>query len=153
MSIPLFDANTRRFAHHLVDLLFDHVERVDERPVVDWAAADELRRLVSLDQEPRTDGPPLEQVTGISRYLYQRVNGIEELEAMHEPQLDIFCFRHRGGDALNGAIRERLIRGGMARITTTVLAGRRMRRVTMINPRTTRAHIGRLLDEVLRLGR
>src|ERR1051325_12239894 len=42
----------RGFAHELVDLLFDHIEQVEERPVVDWTAADELRRLVRIDQPP-----------------------------------------------------------------------------------------------------
>jgi glutamate/tyrosine decarboxylase-like PLP-dependent enzyme len=101
----------------------------------------------------RPFGEALEQVTDSTRYLYERVREIDELEAVHEPELNIFCFRHRGDDALNGEIRERLIRSGAAWITSTVLKGRRVLRVTMITPRTTRAHIDQLLDDVLRLGR
>lgn len=116
--------------------------------------ADAIKLWLSLRMHgARPFGDALEQVTGITRYLYERVNEIDELEAMHEPELNIFCFRHRGGDALNGDIRERLIRGGSAWITSTVLKGQRVLRVTMINPRTTRAHIDRLLGDVLRLAR
>lgn len=42
-------AASRAFAHQLVDLLFDHVEGIDARPVVEWRSADELRELVRLD--------------------------------------------------------------------------------------------------------
>jgi L-2,4-diaminobutyrate decarboxylase len=43
-------------------------------------------------------------------------------------------------------LRERLIRSGRAWITTTVLRGERMLRVTMMNPRTTEQHIDAMLD-------
>jgi L-2,4-diaminobutyrate decarboxylase len=99
----------------------------------------------------RPFGEALEQVTDVTRYLYERVRQTDELEAMHEPELNIFCFRHRGGDEVNNAIRERTIREGTAWITSTVLKGRRVLRVTMINPRTRRAHVDRLIEEVMRL--
>jgi L-2,4-diaminobutyrate decarboxylase len=116
--------------------------------------ADAIKLWLSLRMHgPRPFGDALEQVTDLTRYLCERVKEIDELEAMHEPELNIFCFRHRGSDALNAEIRERLIRGGTAWITSTVLKERRVLRVTMINPRTTRAHVDRMLDDVLRLAR
>ncbi|MCA1732658.1 MAG: PLP-dependent decarboxylase [Acidobacteria bacterium] len=42
MSIPQWDEEWRASAHRLVDLLFDHVEGVAERPVVAWTAPGEL---------------------------------------------------------------------------------------------------------------
>jgi L-2,4-diaminobutyrate decarboxylase len=39
-------------------------------------------------------------------------------------------------------------RGGHGWITTTVLGGRRVLRVTVMNPRTTRAHLASMLDEL-----
>ncbi len=66
---------------------------------------------------------------------------------MHVPPFNIFCFRHRGSDdAANGALRERLIRSGNAWITSTVLKGQRVLRVTMINPRTEERHVDAMLD-------
>ncbi len=62
-------------------------------------------------------------------------------------------FAHEIGTAIEKEIvrwladlRERLIRSGRAWITTTVLRGRRVLRVTMMKPRTTEAHIDTMLD-------
>src|SRR5205085_6312766 len=48
--IPRYDAAMRRSAHELVDALFDHVEHIDERKVVDWKPADELREVVRIGE-------------------------------------------------------------------------------------------------------
>jgi L-2,4-diaminobutyrate decarboxylase len=94
---------SRRFAHELVDLVFDHRDSDDFEPV-------------------------------------------------HGPQLNILCFRRRGLDnEQTAALRERLVRGGRAWITTTVLRGERVLRVTMMNPRTTERHVDAMLDELRRL--
>ena len=66
---------------------------------------------------------------------------------VHEPHLNILCFRRRGlDDEQTADLRERLIRSGRAWITTTVLRGERVLRVTLMNPRTTEAHIDAMLD-------
>jgi L-2,4-diaminobutyrate decarboxylase len=89
----------------------------------------------------------LERVTALTRYLYERVAASEDLEPVHEPELNIFCFRRRGlDDEGHAELRERLIRSGRAWITSTVLRGERVLRVTMMNPRTTEAHIDAMLD-------
>lgn len=93
----------------------------------------------------------LERVTEITRYLHDRVAASDDFEPMHVPQFNIFCFRHRSDDATNGALREKLIRSGKAWITSTVLKGQRVLRVTMINPRTERKHVDALLEELLSL--
>ncbi|MCX5762469.1 MAG: hypothetical protein NTW72_13365, partial [Gemmatimonadetes bacterium] len=49
-------------------------------------------------------------------------------------------------DALNLALRERYTGSGRGWITTTVLGGRRVLRVTMMNPRTQSSHVATLLD-------
>ena len=72
---------------------------------------------------------------------------------LHVPESNILCFRWTGGspssvderDAANLAIRERYNRSGDGWITTTVLDGRRVLRVTMMNPRTTPGHVARLI--------
>lgn len=72
---------------------------------------------------------------------------------LHVPESNILCFRWTGGgplgeeerDAANLAIRERWNRSGDGWITTTVLGGRRVLRVTVMNPRTSEGHIARLV--------
>jgi L-2,4-diaminobutyrate decarboxylase len=90
----------------------------------------------------------LEKVTEVTHHAYERVLESEDIEAMHEPRFNIFCFRLRGSDELNHRIREELIRSGEAWITSTMLKGRRVLRITVINPATEREHIDRMLEAV-----
>ena len=53
-------------------------------------------------------------------------------------------------DETNARLREDVIRSGEAWITSTVLKGERVLRVTMINPRTEREHVDAMLDAVRR---
>jgi L-2,4-diaminobutyrate decarboxylase len=87
----------------------------------------------------------MEHVTDLTRYLYDAIVASSDFEAMHVPQFNIFCFRHRSDDATNAELRERLIRSGQAWITSTLLKGQRVLRVTMINPRTERGDVDRML--------
>lgn len=88
----------------------------------------------------------LEKVTAVTRYAYERVAESDDFEAMHAPHFNIFCFRHKTAD--NGAIREKLLRSGQAWITSTLLRGERVLRITVINPRTERSHVDAMLDAV-----
>ena len=55
-------------------------------------------------------------------------------------------------DAVNREIRERYNRSGVGWITATLLDGRRVLRVTMMNPRSTLAHIRGMVDALLAIG-
>jgi L-2,4-diaminobutyrate decarboxylase len=89
----------------------------------------------------------LERVTALTRYLYERLAESEDFEPVHEPELNILCFRRKGfDDEQTAELRERLNRSGRVWITTTVLRGERVLRVTMMNPRTTEQHIDAMLD-------
>jgi L-2,4-diaminobutyrate decarboxylase len=74
--------------------------------------------------------------------------------ALHEPQSNILCFRWVGDasqpaeglDAVNLEARERFNRSGEGWVTTTVLNGRRVLRVTIMNPRTTADDTAAVLD-------
>jgi L-2,4-diaminobutyrate decarboxylase len=92
----------------------------------------------------------MEHVTDMTRYLYEQVTASDDFEAMHVPSFNIFCFRHRSDDETNAAMREKLIRSGQAWITSTVLKGRRVLRVTMINPRTERGDVDRMMAAIRR---
>ena len=61
-------SDSRRFAHDLVDLLFDHVEQIETRPVVEWTPAAELREMVRIGGE---SAPPLELARLVARYSNQ----------------------------------------------------------------------------------
>jgi L-2,4-diaminobutyrate decarboxylase len=92
----------------------------------------------------------LERVTALTRYLYDRLVESDQFEPVHEPELNILCFRRKGFDDEQTAdLRERLIRSGQAWITTTLLRGERVLRVTMMNPRTTERHIDAMLTALL----
>ncbi|MFP5245466.1 MAG: pyridoxal phosphate-dependent decarboxylase family protein, partial [Thermoanaerobaculia bacterium] len=88
----------------------------------------------------------LERVTALTRYLYDQLAASDDFEPVHAPELNILCFRRRGfTDEQTAELRERLIRSGRAWITTTVLRGERVLRVTMMNPRTTERDIDAML--------
>ncbi|HEX6059053.1 MAG TPA: pyridoxal-dependent decarboxylase [Gemmatimonadaceae bacterium] len=86
--------------------------------------------------------------------LAARIEARDDFETLHAPESNILCFRWRGdgtlGDAAldeaNRLLRERYNRSGRGWITATVLGGRRVLRVTVMNPRTTAEHTARLLD-------
>jgi len=83
-----------------------------------------------------------------------------EFEILHAPDSNILCFRYAGDaraddetlDAINREIRERYNRSGAGWITSTLLDARRVLRVTMMNPRSTRAHIRALVGGLLAVG-
>jgi L-2,4-diaminobutyrate decarboxylase len=116
--------------------------------------ADAVKLWLTLQMSgTRVFAEAMEHVAEVTRYLYEEVAASADFEPMHEPQFNIFCFRHRSDDETNAALRERLIRSGQAWITSTVLKGQRVLRVTIINPRTERSDVDRLLDALRRLAR
>ena len=84
------------------------------------------------------------------------ISGRADFEALHEPESNILCFRYRGDgsldaerlDRLNLRLREEYNRSGAGWITTTLLAGRRVLRVAVMNPRTGAADAERTLDDL-----
>jgi L-2,4-diaminobutyrate decarboxylase len=89
-----------------------------------------------------------------ARALHTAVEARTDFEASHEPESNILCFRYRGDgsldpdrlDRLNLRLREEHNRSGEGWITTTVLAGRRVLRVTVMNPRTRAVDVVRTLE-------
>lgn len=79
-------------------------------------------------------------------------------DVLHTPESNILCFRWRGSgalsddvlDTMNAKLRERYNASGEGWITTTVLDGRRVLRVTIMNPRTEVAHLERLVSGLAR---
>ena len=97
-----------------------------------------------------------------ARLLYEAIENREDFQNLHEPESNILCFRYLGSagnkrsrrassdttriDELNRALRPLYNREGSGWITATVLEGRPVLRVTMMNPRTGAEHVRALLD-------
>ena len=93
-----------------------------------------------------------------ARLLYDAIQERDDFEALHEPESNILCFRYLGSggklnrpstervDALNRELRPLYNTKGTGWITATVLSGRPVLRVTMMNPRTGSTHVRALLD-------
>jgi L-2,4-diaminobutyrate decarboxylase len=87
-----------------------------------------------------------DHLCGTARQLYDAIEERSDFDNLHEPESNILCFRYRGSDALNRELRARYNREGSGWITATVLGGRPVLRVTMMNPRTGAEHVRALLD-------
>ena len=88
-----------------------------------------------------------------TRTLYELLRARSDFTVPHEPESNILCFRYTPAgvsdealDTVNRELRERYNRSGAGWITGTVLGGRRVLRVTVMNPRTGREHVERLVD-------
>ena len=109
-------------------------------------------------------GQLYDHLCGTARILYDAIEERGDFENLHEPESNILCFRYLGGDtkrrggesspaeegqridALNRELRPRYNKAGTGWITATVLDGRPVLRVTMMNPRTGEEHVRALLD-------
>jgi aromatic-L-amino-acid decarboxylase len=94
-----------------------------------------------------------------AEYLAQRVRDEEDMELVVAPQLSILCFRFRPDgldndaiDRLNTAIRDRIQLEGDYMISPTLVNGRPVLRVCIINHATRTEHVDGLLDSILRIG-
>ena len=102
----------------------------------------------------------LEENIALAAYLAERVAGDPAFELMAPRGLSVVCFRYVNptldGEAqvvaTNRAILERLQLGGEAFITSTELAGRFVLRACIVNYRSTRADVDRMLAAVQAIG-
>jgi glutamate/tyrosine decarboxylase-like PLP-dependent enzyme len=123
--------------------------------------ADVLKLWVAL-QRYGTDalGELYDYFCALARFMFEEIEERADFVALHEPECNILCFRYVGSgrlsddvlDALNREIRERYNQSGEGWITATNLDGRRVLRVTLMNPRTTTADVRDILDGLARLG-
>ena len=97
-----------------------------------------------------------------TRHLHALLSSAPDFEPLHEVHGNILCFRHLPGDVagdaaradvFQAAVRERWNASGRGWITSTVLDGRRVLRVTLINPHTTEAHVAALVGGLREMGR
>lgn len=106
-------------------------------------------------------GALYDRLCATARALLAELARRPAFEALHEPESNILCFRWVGDrtlgaerlDDLNLRLREELNRSGEGWITTTLLGGRRVLRVTVMNPRTGARDVERVLDRLDAIGR
>lgn len=92
-------------------------------------------------------GALYDHLCGLARTLHAMLAADPvRFEVLHAPESNILCFRVRGSDEANLRVREAFNRSGRGWITTTVLDGRRVLRVTVMNPRTGEAELRALVD-------
>ena len=116
--------------------------------------ADALKVWVALQRYGADGiGALYDRLCDTTRALYDLLGTRSDFTALHEPESNILCFRYLRAetsedelDTINRTLRERYNQSGAGWITTTVLGGRRVLRVTMMNPRTSQAHVERLVD-------
>lgn len=97
----------------------------------------------------------------LTRVMWQEIGDRDDFEALHEPESNILCFRYVGRtprsnealDQLNRELRERYNLSGEGWITGTTLDGRRVLRVTIMNPRTTPTDVRDVLDGLAEIGK
>lgn len=117
--------------------------------------ADVLKLWVALQRYGADGiGRVYDHLCDVTHGLYTAIMARRDFEALHAPESNILCFRYVGAsdrsadsiDALNRELRARYNRSGKGWITLTVLDGRPVLRVTMMNHRTRARHTEALLD-------
>jgi len=98
-------------------------------------------------------GQVINETCVLARYLAGRIEAIPELELLAPVALNIVCFRHRGGgDGFNAALAMDVQESGQAAPSTTMVNGRLALRVAIVNHRTGREDIDKLIVAVQQLG-
>jgi L-2,4-diaminobutyrate decarboxylase len=105
-------------------------------------------------------GALFDRLCDVAHAMHDEVARRPELEALHEPECNILCFRWVGDgsadeaalDAVNRELRERYNASGHGWITATDLDGRRVLRVTIMNPRTTPERCREVVDALVATG-
>ena len=117
--------------------------------------ADVLKLWVALQRYGADGiGRVYDHLCDVTHDLYDEIAARSDFEALHEPESNILCFRYVGNgdmgvdatDALNRNLRAAYNRSGKGWITLTVLDGRPVLRVTLMNHRTRIHHTRALLD-------
>jgi aromatic-L-amino-acid/L-tryptophan decarboxylase len=103
----------------------------------------------------------IEENLALARYLADRLHSAPDFGVMAPPDLSVVCFRfldpsspdEESQASLNRRLLERLQLGGEAFLTSTELGGRFVLRACIVNHRSTRDDIDRMLGAVRGIGR
>lgn len=121
--------------------------------------ADPLKLWVALERYgSRAIGLLFDHLCDLTAELYGRLREHPRFEPLHRPDCNILCFRYvppdpadpAAIDELNRQLRQAYNGEGTGWITTTMLHGMRVLRVTVMNPRTRTEHLDDLIAELER---
>jgi L-2,4-diaminobutyrate decarboxylase len=84
----------------------------------------------------------------LARQSYDLLLTHPDFECALEPQSNILCFRIRGTDNLQLAVRDELIAEGDFHLSTAVFSGRRFLRAVFMSPHTSIAHVEQLVERI-----
>ena len=92
-------------------------------------------------------------VCEVTEAAFRYCSESDVLEPVHQPHSNIFCFRlrqphNRDSDERHWAIKEEINESGYAYMSSTVLDGRRVLRIVVMNPRTTPDDIRDMLRRI-----
>lgn len=104
-------------------------------------------------------GEVIEDNMALAGYLAERLRADPDFELMAPPSLSVVCFRLRGPDraddasrvAFNRGVLERLQMSGEAYLTSTELNGQFVLRACIVNYRSRREDVDRMLDAIRRI--
>jgi L-2,4-diaminobutyrate decarboxylase len=104
-------------------------------------------------------GALYDRLCEVTQVMHDQLAVHPSFEVLHAPECNILCFRWIGDgtmsdealDAFNRELRERYNRSGAGWITATNLRGRRVLRVTIMNPRTGAADVEEIVSGIARL--
>ena len=107
-----------------------------------------------------TVGEAFDGAVALARATYELMLAEPRLELLHRPELSTIVFRYRPClttseaelDTLNASIRSQLARDGEAMIAATKVDGRRYLKFTLLNPATTVAQMGEIVDLIVAYG-
>jgi len=94
----------------------------------------------------------VEHQIGLTKYLAQRIDALENFTRVGEVETAVCCFRLNGADTdrLQQRLQQIIERSGEAWLTTTVLHGRRAMRVNVNSFLTEKHHIDGLVELLVR---
>ncbi len=102
----------------------------------------------------RALGAAISRTCELARYLEELIAKTPKLELLAPVELNIVCFRYRAEDSdrMNARIVVELQESGIAAPSTTMIDGRLAIRAAIVNHRTRREDLDRMLDKTLLLG-
>jgi len=106
-------------------------------------------------------GALYDRLCDVAQAMHDRLSTHPGFEVLHAPECNILCFRWIGDgtlspdatDILNWDLRERYNRSGAGWITATNLAGKRVLRVTIMNPRTGIREVDEIVEGIAVMAR
>jgi L-2,4-diaminobutyrate decarboxylase len=104
-------------------------------------------------------GALYDRLCEVTQAMHDQLAANPSFEVLHAPECNILCFRWIGDGTLSGEaldtfnrdLRERYNRSGAGWITATNLAGQRVLRVTIMNPRTGTHEVEEIVAGIARL--